>query len=61
MLALDVAATEFYDEATGHYTFEGGTKTADEMAAYYGELIDAYPIVSIEDPLSEEDWTAGRR
>jgi enolase len=56
VLALDVAATEFYDEAAGHYTFEGGSKTADEMAAYYGELIDAYPIVSIEDPLSEEDW-----
>jgi enolase len=56
VLALDVAATEFYDEAAGHYTFEDGTKTADEMAAYYGELIDAYPIVSIEDPLSEEDW-----
>ena len=56
MLALDVAATEFYDEDEGRYTFEGGTKSSDEMAAYYGELVDAYPIVSIEDPLSEDDW-----
>jgi enolase len=56
VLALDVAATEFYDEEKGVYTFEGGTKSSDEMAAYYGELVDAYPIVSIEDPMSEEDW-----
>ena len=56
VLALDVAATEFYDEEKGVYTFEGGKKSSDEMAAYYGELVDAYPIVSIEDPMSEEDW-----
>ncbi len=56
VLALDVAATEFYDETRGHYTFEGGTKSSDEMAAYYSELVEAYPIVSIEDPMSEEDW-----
>jgi len=54
-LALDVAATEFYTDGT--YEFEGGKRSADEMAAYYGELLDAYPLVSIEDPLSEEDWT----
>jgi enolase len=53
-LALDVAATEFYSDGT--YEFEGAKKSADEMAAYYGELLDAYPLVSIEDPLSEEDW-----
>ena len=53
-LALDVAASAFVTE--GGYTFEGGTKTADEMIAYYEELIDAYPLVSIEDPLDEEDW-----
>jgi enolase len=53
-LALDVAATEFHSE--GGYRFEGATKSADEMTAYYTELLDAYPIVSIEDPLSEEDW-----
>jgi enolase len=54
-LALDVAATEFYTDGT--YEFEGGKRSAEEMAAYYGELLDAYPLVSIEDPLSEEDWT----
>jgi enolase len=53
-LALDVAASAFVTE--GGYSFEGGTKTADEMIAYYEELIDAYPLVSIEDPLDEEDW-----
>jgi enolase len=53
-LALDVAATEFYTDGT--YEFEGGKRSAEEMAAYYGELLDAYPLISIEDPLSEEDW-----
>ena len=52
--ALDVAATEFHDD--GAYTFEGASKSADELIAYYAELVDAYPLVSIEDPLSEEDW-----
>ncbi|MPZ96651.1 MAG: phosphopyruvate hydratase [Propionibacteriales bacterium] len=54
VLALDVAASEFF--ADGGYRFEGSTRTADEMAAYYAELVDAYPLVSIEDPLDEEDW-----
>ncbi|MFF5230147.1 phosphopyruvate hydratase [Dactylosporangium sp. NPDC000521] len=54
VLALDVAATEFYKD--GAYAFEGGGKSSDEMIAYYTQLVDAYPIVSIEDPLSEEDW-----
>ena len=53
-LALDVAASEFFED--GGYTFEGATKTADEMVDYYAELVDAYPLVSIEDPLNEEDW-----
>jgi enolase len=53
-LALDVAASAFVAE--GGYTFEGGVKTTDEMVAYYEELIDSYPLVSIEDPLDEEDW-----
>lgn len=53
-LALDVAATELF--ADGVYTFEGKTRTSEEMAAYYAELVDAYPLVSIEDPLDEEDW-----
>ena len=56
VLALDVAATEFYDADAGHYAFEGGEKSSAEMTAYYGDLVSAYPIVSIEDPLSEEDW-----
>ena len=54
-LALDVAATELYHD--GVYTFEGQTKTAEEMAAYYAALVADYPLVSIEDPLNEEDWT----
>ena len=53
-LALDVAATEFF--ADGAYTFEGATKTAEEISAYYAELVSAYPLVSIEDPLAEDDW-----
>ncbi|MBB3050552.1 enolase [Prauserella isguenensis] len=53
-LALDVAATEFH--ADGVYTFEGSKRTAEDMSAYYAELAEAYPLVSIEDPLSEDDW-----
>lgn len=53
-LAMDVAATEFHEN--GKYTFEGASKTSAEMIAYYTSLVDAYPIVSIEDPLNEEDW-----
>ena len=52
--ALDVAATEFHSD--GAYAFEGKKLSSEEMTAYYTELVDAYPIVSIEDPLSEEDW-----
>lgn len=53
-LAMDVAASEFF--ADGTYTFEGAPKTSEEMVAYYADLVAAYPIVSIEDPLNEEDW-----
>ncbi|HWA65220.1 MAG TPA: phosphopyruvate hydratase [Mycobacteriales bacterium] len=53
-IALDVAATEFF--ADGGYRFEGGSRSAQEMAAYYEELLGSYPIVSIEDPLAEDDW-----
>jgi enolase len=53
-VALDVAATEFYRD--GAYQFEGAAKSADELTAYYTKLVEAYPIVSIEDPLAEEDW-----
>ncbi|AXB45174.1 phosphopyruvate hydratase [Amycolatopsis albispora] len=53
-LALDVAATEFF--ADGAYTFEGAKKSAEQLIGYYTELVDAYPLVSIEDPLGEDDW-----
>ena len=53
-LALDVAASEFYDD--GVYTFEKTSKTAEEMSAYYASLVADYPLVSIEDPLNEDDW-----
>jgi len=54
-LGLDAAASELYSE--GEYTFEGSRKTATEMTAIYASWLDAYPIVSMEDPLAEEDWT----
>jgi enolase len=54
VFAMDVAATEFYKDDA--YVFEGSPKTTDEMINYYAKLAEAYPIVSIEDPLSEEDW-----
>ncbi len=53
-LAMDVAATEFYEN--GKYNFEGSSLSASEMIAYYKELVDSYPLVSIEDPLAEDDW-----
>jgi enolase len=52
--ALDVAATEFHSE--DGYAFEGKTLSAGDLIAYYAELVSSYPIVSIEDPLSEDDW-----
>ena len=57
-LALDVAATEFF--ADGGYNFEGKKKNSSEMIAYYRELLAAYPLVSIEDPLAEDDWEGWR-
>jgi enolase len=54
VFALDVAASEFHDN--GSYTFEKATKSSEEMQAYYADLVASYPIVSIEDPLDEEDW-----
>ncbi|MFI0896012.1 phosphopyruvate hydratase [Streptomyces sp. NPDC020983] len=53
-LALDVAASEFYKD--GSYAFEGKSRSAAEMTEYYAELVEAYPLVSIEDPLFEDDW-----
>jgi enolase len=53
-LALDVAATEFCKD--GSYSFEGAQKSAAEMSAYYADLVASFPLVSIEDPLDEDDW-----
>ncbi|MGH3433852.1 MAG: phosphopyruvate hydratase [Thermocrispum sp.] len=53
-LALDVAATEFF--ADGSYNFEGAKRSAAQMSDYYEELLGAYPLVSVEDPLAEDDW-----
>jgi enolase len=53
-LALDVAATELYKD--GAYLFEGKAQTAEAMSAIYADWTNNYPLVSIEDPLSEEDW-----
>ena len=53
-LGLDAAASEFYSDGT--YRFEGSQRTAAEMTSIFAEWLDAYPIVSIEDPLNEEDW-----
>jgi enolase len=54
-LAMDVAATEFYKD--GSYRFEGSNLSSTEMINYYQGLLDSYPLLSIEDPLSEDDWS----
>ena len=54
-LAMDVAATEFCEN--GEYKFEGKKLTSDQMITYYSELVASYPLVSIEDPLDEDDWS----
>ena len=54
-LAMDVAATEFFDN--GKYKFEGKSLTSDQMITYYSDLVSNYPLVSIEDPLGEDDWS----
>ena len=53
-LAMDVAATEFYE--SGSYSFEGSKLSSTDLINYYKGLVENYPIVSIEDPLSEDDW-----
>jgi enolase len=57
-LAIDAAATEFYRD--GSYLFEGKPRAAEDMAATYRDWLDAYPLVSLEDPLSEDDWAGWR-
>jgi enolase len=53
-LAVDVAATEFFKD--GSYAFEGQKRSSDQMIEYYTSLVDQYPLVSLEDPLDEDDW-----
>ncbi len=57
-VAIDAAATEFHGDEG--YTFEGAARTPGEMISIYREWLDTYPIVSLEDPLSEEDWAGWR-
>lgn len=56
LLALDVASTEMFRDGKYHFAGEGVTRSTEEMIAFYDELVRAYPIVSIEDPLSEDEW-----
>ena len=58
-LAMDVAATEFFNE--GKYEFEGKFLTSEQMITYYSDLVSNYPLVSIEDPLDEDDWSGWAR
>ncbi|MGO1539582.1 MAG: phosphopyruvate hydratase [Leucobacter sp.] len=58
-VALDVASTEFFEN--GVYKFEGQDRSAADMSAYYADLMDKYPLVSIEDPLAEDDWEGWRQ
>ncbi len=58
-LAMDVAATEFFNE--GKYEFEGKSLTSEQMITYYSDLVSNYPLVSIEDPLDEDDWSGWAR
>jgi len=57
-IALDVAASEFYNEETRKYHIDGTDKDAEELIEYYESLINNYPIISIEDPFDQEDWEA---
>ena len=63
-IAMDVAASEFYNKETKMYDLKksnGGSKTTDEMIAWYEELVTKYPIVSIEDGLGENDWVGWKK
>ena len=60
-LAMDVASSEFFDNETKTYLFEGEARDNDYMVAYYEQLIRDFPIVSIEDPLSEDEWEHWKR
>jgi len=60
-LAIDTAATEIYQDGKYHLAGEGVTKTVDEMIDYYEDLINKYPIISIEDGLAEDDWDGWKK
>ncbi|HZK10180.1 MAG TPA: phosphopyruvate hydratase [Clostridia bacterium] len=61
LYALDVAASEFYKDGNYHLASENRSLTSDELMDYYAELLEKYPIVSIEDPFDEEDWEAFKK
>lgn len=63
MLALDAAASEFYNDDKAVYEMkgEGAVKTSDEMITYYEQLVDKFPIISIEDGLAEDDWSGWKK
>ncbi len=60
-LALDCAASEFFDKKTGNYTFDKKTLSADELVATYASFADKYPLVSIEDGCAEDDWDTWKK
>lgn len=57
-IALDCAASSFYDAEKKRYLIDGCEKTSEELLDYYRKLVEKYPIISIEDPFDEEDWDA---
>lgn len=61
MLAMDAAASEMYDDGKYNLKGEGVVKTADEMIDFYEDLVNKYPIISIEDGLDENDWTGWKK
>ena len=61
MIAMDPAASEFYDNGSYVLKGEGRTLSGDEMVEYYAELVEKYPIISIEDGLAEDDWGTWRK
>lgn len=61
VLALDVASTEIYQDGNYHFAGEGVIRSTDELIAFYEELIEKYPIISIEDGLAEDDWDGWKK
>ncbi len=61
MIAMDPAASEFYDNGAYVLKGEGRTLSGDQMVDYYADLVDKYPIISLEDGLAEDDWATWRK